>query len=186
MANYEGLKKNVIYVLKESQIKIGYTENAVTLNYPLDSLNRLMETECNFEEMGELLKGFCEYAKTELGEIKTSVYEGKYSLKISKEGVRYVHENIKDSGFLTEFINLLKEHKNITIEEVLQVFNKYSSDVKCIDVNDNEEFNYIVYFEGGKPDEFIYCIDIDLGHATYHRLTKGDFKAFGFESYLKK
>lgn len=183
--NYEALKNNLIYVLKEYQIKVGYTPNSVGLNYPLDSLNRFLSTDCSAEEMTPVLERFGEYVQNELGTLKTEFFEGKYCITVPAKGVKYVHENVKDSGFLTEFIDLLRDHHgNTSIEDILRIFRKYSDKVRCLSV-ENDEFNYIVYFEDGIPDEFIYCIDIDLGHATYHRLTRADFDALGFEKYLK-
>jgi len=40
--NLEALYENILYVLKESQMKIGYTANAASLNYPPASLMRLL------------------------------------------------------------------------------------------------------------------------------------------------
>ncbi len=179
--NYEALKKNIIYVIKESQIKIGYSHNSINLNYPLDSLNRLFGTGFSESEILPVLNAFREYAKKELGDIKISLFEGRYCLTVSAEGVDYVHENIKDSGFLTNFINLLSDHtKELTIDDILQVFHQYSNKVSCTKVV-NDEFNYVVFFEDGIPDDFRYCIDIHSGHAIYHRLTPGDFEAFDFK-----
>ena len=44
----------------------------------------------------------------------------------------------------------------------------------------NEEFDWLVYFEDGKPDAFFYCLKDDMGHVTYHRFTREDYEAFGF------
>lgn len=175
--NYEALKRNMIYVIKESQIKLGYSRNAVTLNYPVDSLNRFFETSFSEEEMTRALKGFCEYANPGLGEIKISRYEGQFGLTVSAEGVAYVHERVEDSGFLTELIAHITDiSERVTIESILEIFKKYSDKIVC-EAADNEEFNYVVYFGDGKPDDFIYCFDVHLNHATYHRLTPGDYKA---------
>lgn len=179
--NYEALKKNIIYVIKESQIKIGYSHNEISLNYPLDALNRFFGTNLNEKEILPILNGFCQYAKEELGNIKISRFEGRYCLTVSAEGVDYVHENVKDSGFLTDFIHLLSNHKKeLSIDDILKVFYQYSDNVSCTKAN-NEEFNYVVFFKDGVPDNFIYCLDIHSGHASYHRLTRGDFDALALE-----
>lgn len=172
--NYAALKKNVTDVIKESQIKIGYTPNPVSLNYPVDSLNNLLGTDYNAEEMGSALENFNMYVKDDLGEIQFSLHEGKYCLTIPAKGVSYVHENVQDSGFLTDLISLLTTCRNISIGDVLKVFHKYSDHVSCTKV-ENDEFNYLVYFEDGEPDDYRYCIDIDLGHVTYHRVTPKDY-----------
>ena len=179
--NFESLRDNLVYVIKESQIKLGYTPNAVRLNYPLDSLNRFFGTNLDKEGMQATLSEFVDYVKEELGEIEISEFEGMFTLIVPPQGAQFVHENIKDSGFLTELIELLKNAGHaITIADILVVFNKYSDKVKCVETKNNDEFNYVVWFEDGKPDNFKYCIHIDLGHAIYHRLAPQDFEAYGF------
>ena len=178
--NYAELKKNVIDFIKESQIKIGYTPNAVSLNYPVDSLNHLLGTNCTAEEMRSVLEAFNEYVKDDLGGIGYSFKAGKFCFTIPARGAEYIHKNVKDSGFLTEFISLITTRRNISIDDVLQVFHKYSDHVKCTAV-DNDEFNYLIYFENGKPDNYRYCIDLDLGHVTYHRITPADYADLGFD-----
>lgn len=178
--NYDALKKNVIDVIKESQIKIGYTPNAVSLNYPVDSLNNLLETDLNAEEMGAVLEDFSRYVRDDLGDISFSRNKEKYCFTIPAEGAAYVHENVRDSGFLTDFISLLTAGHNISVDDVLEVFHKYSDHVVCKTV-DNEEFNYLIYFEDGSPDDYRYCVDLDMGHATYHRMTPADYAGFGFD-----
>ncbi len=182
--NYTALKNNMIYVIKENEIKVGYTPNSVGLNYPLDSLNRHLGTDCNEKEMSVLLKQFCRLVKDELGDIKVEMFDGKFYLTVPEKGVTYIHENTEISEFLKEFIDLFRGIDPPMINDILSVFQKYSECVECINV-DNDEFNYIVYFSDGKPDEFIYCIDLDEDHASYHRLTPEDFSALGFDEYLR-
>ena len=175
--NYDKLRDNLIYTIKESQIKIGYTPNAVRLNYPVDSLNRLLGTNCSTAEMREVLEGFCVYAADTLGKISVGMFEGRFCITVPAEGVAFVHENVRDSGFLTELIGLFREHHHsMTMEDILRVFRKYSDAVVCRE-SDNDEFNYVVYFENGEPDDFVYCIELLFGHASDHRLTKEDFAA---------
>ena len=183
--NYTALKNNMIYVIKENEIKVGYTHNSVGLNYPLDSLNRLLGTNCNIEEMRNVLCKFSDIVKDELGSIKTEQVGDKFYITVSADGVKYIHENAEDSEFLKEFIDLFRGLEPPDIVEIFSVFKKYGERAKCIEVS-GDEFNYIVYFEDGKPDEFIYCIDADDDHTTYHRFTHNDFSALGFNKYLKQ
>ena len=46
----------------------------------------------------------------------------------------------------------------------------------------NGEFDWLVYFEDGRPDAYCYCIADEGCHLTYHRFTKADYEAFGFET----
>ena len=174
--DFLSLKNNIIDVIKESQIKLGFSSNEANLNYPLDSLNYLLSGKYTVMEMKKVLDEFTDYVKSELGSIKVANSQNNFCITVPIEGVKYIDEKIQGSPFLYEFINLLKSNCNVTIDNILQVFNKYSDNVECIEVN-NDEFNYLVYFKDGVPDNFRYCIDIDLGHATYHRLTPADYES---------
>lgn len=52
------LEQNITDTIKESQIKLGFTPNAVTLFYPLDSLNAITGGELTAEKM---IKAIDEY-----------------------------------------------------------------------------------------------------------------------------
>ena len=126
----------------------------------------------------------CEELTEKLGKIKSEQNGDKFYITVPSEGVAYIHENIEDSEFLKEFIDLFRGLEPPKIEEIFRVFKKYGDTARCVEVSDNE-FNYAVYFTDGEPDEFIYCIDIDDDHVTYHRFTHDDFNALGFGEYLK-
>lgn len=176
--DFSALITNLIDALLESQIKIGYTNNPVGLYYPLSSLCRLLGTDADADAMDDLLKTIPD---TPLGSIFPSRKGDRYCLTIPSEGVRYVHEHVHDSGFLTELIALLgTHHHGITIEEILAVFRRYSAHVICKEVKD-DEFDYLVYFEDGTPDNYRYLFSMEMGHASYHRFTPADFDAFGFD-----
>ena len=68
-----------------------------------------------------------------------------------------------------------------TVEQVIDLFREYSHKVCIRRMPANEEFDYLVYFEDGEPDAFFYCLKAEHGHVTYHRFTKADFEAFGFD-----
>ena len=180
MINYHPLKQNLIDVIKESQIKIGYTPNPVSLSYPVDSLNRFLGTDCNAQEMQDVLSDFCESVREELGDIQISLSDSRYFLTVPPEGVKYIHEHTEGSPFLKDFIHLLVTEHNADIQKILEVFRKYSDNVICKEIRD-DEFSYLLYFADGIPDDYRYCIDIDFGHATYHRFTPGDYEALGIE-----
>ncbi len=178
--NYKALKDNLIYVLLESQIKIGYTDNACSVNYPLYSLNNLLEEELDDDAMMIVLHDFARYAEDPLGRIALSRYDGQFCLTVPKDGVRYVHENVSDSGFLTELVALLREQRTIGLDDVLSVFRRYGDDVVCERAED-EEYNYVICFGDNVPDSFVYLFELELGHASYHRMTKKDFATMNNE-----
>ena len=63
------LEQNITDTIKESQIKLGFTPNAVTLFYPLDSLNAITGGELTAKEM---IKAIDEY-KSEILSCKASL-----------------------------------------------------------------------------------------------------------------
>lgn len=176
MADYTALRDNLIYVLKESQMKIGYTENAASINYPPASLCRLLGEELSDAELKQELGGFCDSVRPILGEIAVSNYDGQYCLTIPKEGVRYVHEQVSESPFLRELIELVRDHRGKGIDDVLAVFKKYSDRV-VVKESDADEYNYVLYFEDGDPDGFVYLVEAMFGHVSYHRMTPADYLA---------
>lgn len=172
--NLDALRDNICYVLKEGQMKIGYTENAASLNYPPASLSRLLEV--GETEVDDALRAFCDFAAPTLGRVSVGVYDGQYCLTIPKEGVRYVHENVPESPFLRELIDAVKNHTAHTVEQIEAVFRRYSDDVVCKAV-EGEGFDHVLYFADGRPDGFVYLFETDFGHVSYHRMTKADYEA---------
>lgn len=175
-SDFSVLKDHLMNVLKESQMKIGYTENAASINYPPASLCRLLGEELNEQELNDRLSLFCDEIRPLLGTVTVSRYEGQYRLTVSSEGVRYVHEHIPDSPFLKELIALIRERRPKEIGEIIAVFQKYSDKV-VVEASDNEEYNYVLYFEDGMPDDFVYLVEARFGYVSYHRLTKPDYRA---------
>lgn len=176
--DFESLEKNLIDVIVESHIKLGYTKSSMGVYYPLESLNRLLDSELSSADMEKALQSFCGFAEARLGNVSYSQDNNRFCILIPAEGVEYVHEKIKDTGFLREFIEGIQCH-NCTIEDILKIFSHYSEHVKCEKL-DNGEFDYLLYFEDGVPDTYRYCVKFEGGHITYHRFTQKDYKALGF------
>ena len=176
--DFEALKQGLIDLVQESQIKVGYTKNAVGLYYPLDSLNHLLGAEQSADEMEDSLRRFCGYAKDPLGEITVTRNGELFCITISEEGAAYVHDSCGDNAFLRAFIQQIGTHP-CGLDDLLAVFRQYSTHVVCQKI-DNEEFDYLVYFADGRPDSYRYCIRLEMGHAIYHRFTDKDYQAFGF------
>ena len=77
------LEQNITDTIKESQIKLGFTPNAVTLFYPLDSLNAITGGELTAEEM---IKAIDEY-KSEILSCKASLAQDScYGIRGEREG----------------------------------------------------------------------------------------------------
>ena len=174
--NFEALHDNLIYVLKESQMKIGYTDNAASLNYPPASLARLMGVEQDDVLLRQALEEFSLYAEPILGQITVSVYDGQFCLTIPHKGVRYVHENVAESLFLRELIDGVMQHQLRNIGEVRALFCRYSDKVVC-EETEGDGYDHVLYFADGQPDSFVYLFETAFGHISYHRMTKADYAA---------
>lgn len=178
--NFSKLEKNIIDMIQEEQLKLGYRKETVRLYYPLQSLNKLLRTSCDTEQMCEALNEFSRYAESRLGPMETSHRKERFCLTIPAKGSEYVHIHMEDAAFLRDFINTISRH-GATMDEVLQQFYKYSDSVH-VEKLANGDFEYLVYFEDGIPDDFRYCLAEEGCHIIYHRFTVEDYEDFRFES----
>lgn len=176
--NFAKLEQNVIDVIKEEQVKLGYRSEIVRLYYPLTSLNRFLESECNVEQMKQELSDFGKFAEDKLGKIEISNQGERFCFAIPPQGIDYIHEHLENTEFICDFIRTIEKH-GCTIEDILQQFRKHSEHVH-VEKADHGEFDYLVYFEDGKPDNFRYCITDEGCHIIYHRFTVEDYEDFGF------
>ncbi len=174
----ESFEKNLMDVITESHLKLGYSKSEVRFYYPLDSLNRLLNSELPAESMGYLLENLKTSSNGILRYTQFSHKENRFCLSVSAEGAEYVHEQMRDTAFLKEFIEGIQQGR-CNINDILTIFLRHSDEVKYIKLEDNE-FDYLVYFENGIPDSYRYCIKFELEHATYHRFTIKDYEAMNF------
>ena len=171
---FDLLEKNIIDVLEEEQVKLGYIDETACLYYPLQSLNRFLGTECTSEEMESLLGEFISEKKEQFGEIQISEKKDRFCFLIPPEGAAYIHEHMSRNPFLHALVDAISVH-GISFEDVFEVFRRFSDHV-CIEKMDDEDYDYLVYFEDEDPDGFYYCLTDEGGHIIYHRYTKEDYK----------
>lgn len=176
--HFDSLENNIIDVIKEEQIKLGYRKETIRLYYPMESINNLLGANLSISELSKVLDKFCIYLKERFGEVEHFHNNTRFCFVIPEEGVTYVYEEVNDRTFLQEFIETISNH-DINIEDILQVFHRYSDKVICEKMN-HGEFDYLVYFEDGIPDTYRYCIKFEDCHAIYHRFTYADYVNFGF------
>lgn len=177
--NFDRLEKNILDVMEEQHIKLGFDGNTVWLFYPLTSLNALLNAKLSENEMLSALRLFVQHTKVRLGNIEVNNREGRFSFAIPSEGSEYVRKNLNESKFIVQFIRTISKH-GCTIDELLSLCRQYSEHVHFERMRDNSEFDYLIYFTDGVPDEFYYCIKEDLGHMTYHHFTREDYHGFDF------
>ncbi len=178
--DFSKLENNLTDVIIEEQLKLGYRKEVLRLYYPLLSLNRLLGTGCDVPQMSGILEDFCQYAKERLGSIRVTERQGRFCFWIPEQGAEYVHEHMEGSGLLKSLIEAVSKH-GTTIEDVLQIFYRCSSAVHMEKIQ-NGEFDYLIYFENGEPDDYRYCIKEEGCHISYHRFTPDDYKDFLFDA----
>lgn len=176
--DFTRLEKNIIEVIQEEQIKLGYRSELIRLYYPLTSLNRFLHTDAAEKEMTELLKTFSRETTETLGGVEISNKGERFCISIPPAGVDYVHEHTNGSEFISSFIETIGRH-GCTIDELLQQFHRYSDHVH-VERTTHGEFDYLVYFEDGVPDDYRYCITDEGCHLIYHRFTPEDYEDFQF------
>jgi hypothetical protein len=176
--DFSRLEQNICDVVEEEQIKLGYRKEVIRLYYPILSLNRFLKSDFNIEEMKVVLQDFCSNARNTLGNIEVSNKGERFCFCLAPEVTEYVHTHTKRDGFLHDFIETVSRH-NVTIDDVIDQFKKYSSCVHVEKVT-HGEFDYLVYFEDGKPDSFRYCLTDEGCHIIYHRFTIEDYEDFHF------
>ena len=175
--NHANFESSIMDLVLETQIKLGYSRGAVRLYYKLGPLCRRLV--CAPEELESAFAEFSAYTAPRLGDVRLTMEgDGRASIVIPAMGTEYVHEHMNEGGFLREFIAATM-HCPGGIDDILAVFHRYSSDVACAPV-ESDEFDYLIYFPGGDPDAYRYCVQLHDGHATYHRFTKEDYDDFGF------
>jgi hypothetical protein len=177
--DFSRLEQNICDVIKEEQVKLGYRREAIRLYYPLQSLNRFLDTALDEEGMQKALADFPEQAGSRLGTVDISHRLDRFCFSLSPEATVYVHEHTPQKGFLYDFIHTVSQH-DVTVEEVIEVFCRYSQQVH-VEKAHHGEFDYLVYFESGEPDDYRYCLTQEGHHMIYHRFTPADYKDFAFE-----
>ena len=174
------LEKNLYDNILEAQVKLGYEGRPMSLNYTFSSLCHLAGAEK--DKLEQTLSEFAEKVSPVFGDITFHTINGGYCITVPKEGTAYVYNDADGKEFIRAFIGLIRSHPSM--EEVIGLFREYSDNVAVIDMV-NDEFDKLVYFTDGKPDDYRYCLaseeEIDGStHITYHRFIKEDYDELGF------
>jgi hypothetical protein len=177
--DFSALEQNIRDVVREEQIKLGYRKEVIRLYYPLLSLNRFLHTDLGVDEMQEAMEEFCSQAKESLGQITVSHEGERFCVCLEEEVSEFIHTHAAQEGFLHDFIHTVSRH-GVTIDEVIAQFKRYSDCVHVEKVS-HGEFDYLVYFEDGRPDAYRYCLTEEGCHIIYHRFTLDDYNDFQFE-----
>lgn len=173
------LCQNLIDVIIESHMKLKYSENSIGIHYILPSLGHFLNCSPTREEILPKLQAALSECSETLGAVRISETDKGYCCTVSKEGVRWIHENITPSAFCVEFFALIRS-RDYSIEDMIALFQKHSDKVHAEHITDNDEFDWLLYFEDGTPDPYWYCFNTMDLCVTYHRYTKDDYLDFEF------
>lgn len=176
--NYAALEKNLIDVLGEEQLKLGFCRESVRLYYPLTSLKHLLGTDCDAEEMVVWLEEFADYVRERLGRIEITHKGERFCFRIPEEGAVYVHKTMKPNEFIEQLIHLVGGH-GCTMEQIQVLFENQKKPFHAEPVT-NGEFDYLYYFQKNEEDPYYYCFKDEGCHVVYHRYLPEDYKDFGF------
>lgn len=161
----DDLEDRVISTIQEMQVKLGQSPGAVTLYLPSDCLGDDME-----------LSRFTEHVRPKLGNVICTVEDGRVRITVPEEGCRYV-AGLPVSPVLTAMVDAVMSRESLNgIRARLAGI----SDGLIWEEVDGDGFDHIAYFDDG-TDPYIYCIDSDCGPITYHRFSRRDYAAFGFD-----
>ena len=99
----EELEKNLMDMLAEQQLKLGFRKEQVTFYYPKASLEHLLGVKPG-EEIAEKLSVFLKEAETRLGKIEISHTGERFRICVPEEGSVYVREHMGEQTFLKAFL----------------------------------------------------------------------------------
>lgn len=176
---YTALEQMLVNSIKEVQVKLGYEKEAIRFYYPEKELNKILKiSEGSGQETKAAMGGFKNHVKGRLGDIRITKSQERFCFEIPPEGVEYVFKNVKDNGFLKEFIEII-EKPGAGLEDILHVFHKFSDGKVVCESSQEEECDYIIYFEDSSIDYYRYYIKFHENHITYHRFLSEDAMDIG-------
>lgn len=181
--NYERLEKNLTDNIREAQLKLGFENRPMSLNYMYSSLRHLLGTDCSDVELSAALDGFAEHVLPRLGRLGFRPVRDGCCITIPAEGTAYVHDSTTGDEFIAQLVSAVRGH-DISMEDVIDLFRRSSDNVTVQDGN-GEDFDKMVCFADGVPDEYLYCLTaepcMDGGcHIIYHRFIREDYEDLGF------
>ena len=187
---YARLAKSLIDIVKEQQAKLGYRKEIVRLYYPLSTLrhffecavadNKIAPGVISENQMLEILApdNLPKQLTDTIGEIKVTARNERFCIEIPPEGSEYVHENTADNEFISGLIELVGTH-GCTMEQITELFYKYSDDIEKKEMQ-NGEFDCYIRFLNDPDDTYYYCFHDEGCHIIYHRFLPQDYADFEF------
>ncbi|MDO5100612.1 MAG: DUF3877 family protein [Eubacteriales bacterium] len=172
--NFSRLRANIIDVMTEQQLKLGYLREKVRLYYPLDSLCHLMNCTATAAEMEVILERFAVAMKEEWGLLTVGRQKDRFCLTLCELAVEWVHRRLDPTAFWPRFIHLMAGG-HVSMNEVRALFRE-TSDSAVNERVDHGEFDELLYFADGRPDDYRYCFKQEGRHLIYHRFVREDYE----------
>lgn len=176
---FDKLLENIVEQVKESQLKLGYARETIRLYYLAESFFGLLGCDripSDLDGALDFLRNASEFSSSALGKLNLrSTRDGRVEVSVPSEGVACIHEQVPASEFLASLVSLFSERR-ATLEQVQSLFERYG-DYSCSKVPEDSGFDYVLRFEGGMPDTFLYCVKEEPHGLVYHRFTDQDYHA---------
>ncbi len=163
-------------MIAEQQLKLGYAAGTLRLYYPLQSLNRLLNTQLDEAGIRSALSDLFASGNDMLGPVAVESGSGRFCFALTQAAQDYVRSHMGEHAFLRELIETLSR-PDTTMDDALAVFARYS-DCTVIEQKTGEDFDVLAYFADGKPDAYRYCLTDEGCHIIYHRFTADDYHDF--------
>lgn len=172
--------QNIVDQVKEAQIKLGYEKEIIRLYYPIEEMEDIIEDSF---DINSFIKKYSESDNEGIGPLSITKLNKRLEVCVMPDGVEFIYKNIASPLFLTDFIDLFRKNHHLSLSDIKQIFEKYSTDYICIDMNDTEDFDYMLRFKDSTIDAYYYCIKFEMGHTIYHRFTKAAYLRNGWKNY---
>lgn len=112
---------------------------------------------------------------TPLGDLSIEAVAGnRICIRVPRDGVRYVHEQVPAPPFLAELVALFEENHHCTRSDIESLFARFGAHA-CTDMPEDAGFDYMMRFDDPSVDRYLYCFKEEMGHTIYHRFTEADF-----------
>ncbi len=171
--DFARLEKNLTDNIKEAQLKLGFDNRPMSLNYTLGSLRKLLCAEPS----NDILSEFADFTFPRMGKLSFHEIRDGICITIPADGTAYVND-LAGYDFLEELIKKVSCH-GIFMDDVTAVFKKYAENA-VIESSNTGDFDVLAYFPDKYPDEYFYCLAEEpcIGgcHVIYHRFIREDYE----------
>lgn len=172
------LIQNIIDQIKEVQMKLGFAKETMRLYYPVETVCRLLGMECQDPKILMDRLETLNDEKSPMGILGFKLHKGRIEVRVTEEGVVYVHEHFPEPEFLKRIITLFSENHHCHMADVRNLFDAFGEAYHEEKMPENSDFDAVFYFLDPQVDGYYYCIKEEMGHTIYHRFTKYDMENF--------